>query len=374
MNTDIETYLSNWKPQSVESTRSFPAEMYFDERVYRLEQERIFGRQWLYAGHISEIKEPGSYFTVELAEQPLLIVRDLQGNLRGFFNVCTHRGSPVASGCGQSNHFTCLYHAWTFDLKGELKAAPYMQGAEGFNSQDYGLKTIRVETWGPLIFVNFDLQCEPLVTHLGSLPEQYARYKFSALSKVHSEYYEIDVNWKLYVENSSESYHVAMVHPTLELFRTLNDMELKICQSTYTEYLPFLPHSDAIQYGFKPELSIAGLNDKEMQGSEITLLYPNFAIVLSPTFVMTRMISPCGVSKTRIRFDWMVPDTIEATHEENVAAVVSLYDRTVKEDLEILKRVDVGVRSLYYTPGRLSPVLEIGTHHFQQLVMEQICG
>ncbi|MCU0570842.1 MAG: aromatic ring-hydroxylating dioxygenase subunit alpha [Oculatellaceae cyanobacterium Prado106] len=374
MNTDIETYLSNWQPQSVESTRSFPAEMYFDDRIYRLEQERIFGRQWLYAGHTSQLTEPGSYLTVEIAEQPLLIVRDLQNHLRGFFNVCTHRGGPVASGCGQSSHFTCLYHAWTFGLEGELKAAPYMQGAAGFDHQDYGLRPIRVETWGPLIFVNFDLQCEPLATQLGNLPEQYTRYNLSALKQVHSEHYEIDVNWKLYVENSSESYHVAMVHPALELFRTVNDLELNICQSTYSEYLPFLPHSDSIKYGFEPGLAIAGLNEKEMQGSEITLLYPNFAIVFSPTFVMARMISPCGVSKTQIRFDWMVPDTPEATAAENVAAVVSLYDRTVKEDLEMLKRVHVGVRSLHYTPGRLSPVLEIGTHHFQQLVMEQICS
>lgn len=373
MNVDIETYLSNWKPQSVESAVSFPAEMYFNERVYRLEQERIFGRQWLYVGHASQLSEPGSYFTIELAEQPLLITRDLQGELRGFFNICTHRGGPVAAGCGQASRFTCLYHAWTFDLKGNLKAAPYMQGAEDFEPQNYGLKPILVDTWGPLLFVNFDLEAKPLAAQLGNFPELYSRYNFSSLKWVHSQHYEINVNWKLYVENSSESYHVAMVHPNLELFRTVNDLELRIQQGTYTEYLPFLPNSDALKYGFKPGLFIEGLNEKEMQGSAITLLYPNFAIVLSPTFVMARMISPCGISKTRIRFDWMVPNTPEAIAEDNVAEVVSLYDRTIKEDLEMLKQVHVGVRSLHYTPGRLSPILEIGTHHFQQRVMEQIC-
>ncbi|MBE9178947.1 aromatic ring-hydroxylating dioxygenase subunit alpha [Oculatella sp. LEGE 06141] len=368
--TDIETYLATWKPQPIEQAQSFPAQMYTSETVYRLEQERIFNKAWLYAGHISQLEQPGSYFTLTLAEQPLVIVMDAEGQLRGFFNVCPHRAGPVAIAQGTCTRLTCQYHAWTFDLHGELKAVPHMESAQNFNWSHYALKPIQVDTWGPFIFVNLDPNGEPLAAQLGKLPDLFQRYNFSKLAKVHSEDYYVDVNWKLYVENSSESYHVAMVHPSLDLFRNIHHIELETQHHSYLEYFPFLPNNES--HYLTPGLFITGLNDRELNGSSVALVYPNFVLVVCPNFVLARMIDPQGLSKTHIRFDWLVPDTDAARSPANLTSVVGLYDKVVNEDLQMLATVQQGMRSLSYLPGRLSPLLEVGTHRFQEIIMEYL--
>ncbi len=118
-------FLDTWTPQSLSSeATTFPAEMYTSEEIYRLEQRLIFGETWYYVGHISQLQGAGSYFTVEIAQQPLVILKNQAGELRGFFNVCSHRAAPVAVGSGKSHCLTCLYHAWSFDLEGNLKGIP----------------------------------------------------------------------------------------------------------------------------------------------------------------------------------------------------------------------------------------------------------
>ncbi|HEY9645972.1 MAG TPA: aromatic ring-hydroxylating dioxygenase subunit alpha, partial [Chroococcidiopsis sp.] len=371
--TDIHSYLDCWQPQPIETASSFPAQMYTSEYIYQLEQERVFGKRWLYVGHISQLPEPGSYFTIEMAQQPLLITRNLAGELRGFFNVCPHRAGPIALDSGQCHRFTCLYHAWTFDLNGDLKAVPHMGGAENLNLPDYGLKPIQVDTWGPFIFVNLDPAAEPLAKQLGGLVAQFERFNFSNLVKVKRIDYEVKSNWKLYVENSSESYHVSMVHPTLDLFKTLDRFESDAQQHYYSEYFPFLDSSDEVQHGLTPGLFIEGLNPLEMGGTSVTVVYPNLILVTSPYFVLARMVNPQGLSKTHAQFEWFVPNTELAQTEANIAAVVRIYDEVVREDLVMLDHVQQRVRSLNYTPGRLSPTLEVGVHRFQHALMEYIC-
>jgi len=372
MSFDIEAYLSHWQPQPLEQAYSFPAQMYTSEHIYQLEKEKIFSKRWLYVGHTSQLPDPGSYFTITIADQPLLLLKDLDGQLRGFFNVCPHRAGPVALDAGHCNRLTCLYHAWTFDLKGNLKAMPYMTDAKNLNPNDFGLKAIQVELWDSFIFVNLDPEAPPLATQLGHLPEQFKRYNFSNLTKVHRIDYDIKANWKLYIENSSESYHAAMVHPALELFKTLDRFTFETQSHYYTEYFPFLESSDEIQKGFKPGLYIDSLNDDEMQGTSVTVVYPNMVLVTCPNFVLARMINPQGLSETHARFEWFVPDTAMATSEENVQAVVHLYDSVVREDLVMLDHVQQRVRSHRYEPGRLSPELEAGVHWFQHQVMEYL--
>jgi phenylpropionate dioxygenase-like ring-hydroxylating dioxygenase large terminal subunit len=370
--TDIESYLRNWHPQPVETAHSFPAQMYTSEYVYQLEQERVFSKRWLYVGHLSQLQDPGSYFTITMAEQPLLLVKDLDGQLRGFFNVCPHRAGPVALESGQCHRFTCLYHAWTFDLTGNLKAMPHMADAEALNPAEYGLKPIHVETWGPFIFVNLDPNAAPLADQLGCMGDRFDRFNFSSLTQVKIIHYEANANWKLYIENSSESYHVSMVHPSLDLFKALDRFELEAEQNYYTEYFPFLEDSNENLYGFAPGLSIEGLNEWEMNGTSVTILYPNLILVTSPNFVLARMINPQGLSKTHVRFEWFVPDTDQAKAAANVNAVVQIYDQVVQEDLVMLDHVQQRVRSHRYKPGRLSPELEVGVHRFQQTLMEYL--
>ena len=120
-----ESILRRWQPQALKNeATTFPAEMYTSQEVYQLEKTRVFGKSWYYVGHISQLHGPGSYFTVEIAEQPLVIVQTKTGEMRAFFNVCTHRAGPVALGSGKCQRLTCLYHAWSFNLEGKLRGIP----------------------------------------------------------------------------------------------------------------------------------------------------------------------------------------------------------------------------------------------------------
>lgn len=369
---DVDEYLKDWEPQPIEWAQSLPSQMYTSKKIYRLEQERFFAKAWLYVGHLSQLKGPGSYFTVTVAEQPLLVVQDLEGQLRGFYNVCPHRAGPIATGYGACHRLTCTYHAWTFDLKGELKASPHMGSTQGFKPSDHALRATQIDIWESFIFVNLDPECEPLISQLGELPQRFERYGLSQLANVHSIDYFLDANWKLYVENSAESYHLSSVHPSLELFKNIKEIEVEAYAHYYIETTPLL---SSIKDRFRQSSSnllIQGLNESEMGSSSILIMWPNFILVLSPSFVLARTIDPQGLVNTRVRFEWLVPDTAEARSPNNVASVVELYDKTMREDVEIINRVQVGVRSLNYVPGSLSTLLEIGTHQFQQSLMEHI--
>lgn len=206
--------LQSWRSRSLTNEAvTLPAEMYYSPEIYRLEQQQVFGKYWYYVGHISQLDGPGSYFTVEIAEQPLVILQNKAGELRAFYNICSHRAGPIAVDSGKCQRLTCVYHAWSFDLEGKLRGMPDMENAVDFDLEDHALKAVKVDTWGPFIFVNLDPNSESLLTQLGELPELFKRYRLSEWKRAHSIDYWTDTNWKLYVENNTESYHEPSVHP-----------------------------------------------------------------------------------------------------------------------------------------------------------------
>jgi choline monooxygenase len=172
--------LKTWRTRSLSTEAvTLPAAVYFSPEIYRLEQQKVFGKYWYYVGHLSQLGEPGSYLTVEIAEQPLVILRNKTGELRGFYNICPHRAGPLVLGEGQCHKLTCLYHAWSFDLEGNLRGVPDMEAAENFDMAAHGLKALQVDTWGAFVFVNLDPHAPPLATQLGELPGLFHRYRLS---------------------------------------------------------------------------------------------------------------------------------------------------------------------------------------------------
>ncbi|MGA8763548.1 MAG: Rieske (2Fe-2S) protein, partial [Candidatus Sulfotelmatobacter sp.] len=150
---------------------TLPAELYFDAAVFAAEKETIFSRTWQVVGHRNQVANAGDYFTTELVGEPLLIVRDADGKLRGFYNVCRHRAGPPAEGCGSRKLFRCGYHGWTYGLDGALISATEIDGVEGFRSEDFSLVPVRTEEWFNLIFVNLNSDAPPLRETLGELPK-----------------------------------------------------------------------------------------------------------------------------------------------------------------------------------------------------------
>src|SRR5215203_7051775 len=150
--------------------RTIPFDWYSDPAVLRLERERIFQRAWQYAGRADQVAEPGAFFTCDLGGVPLVVVRDDEGALRAFLNVCRHRGSLVCEGEGRRSTLQCPYHAWTYGLDGSLRAAP-RSDREDVDLSDVSLEPVRLEGWGPFRFVNLDGEAPALAEVLGDVPE-----------------------------------------------------------------------------------------------------------------------------------------------------------------------------------------------------------
>ncbi len=360
-----------WQPRSLQQEAvTLPAEMYSSPEIYRREQEQIFGKYWYYVGHTSQLDGLGSYFTVEVAEQPLVILRDRQHQLRAFFNVCPHRAGPVAIGSGTCNRLTCLYHAWSFDLEGNLRGIPDMEAAENFDLTAHALKPVQIDTWGPFIFVNLNPNCESLQTQLGELPELFKRYQFSNWARVHSVDYWADINWKLYVENNAENYHEPSVHPSLAKY--YHRIKAAARHYYYLQFSPIDLDDDQDLTRNDPKLFAPGLSQDEMEWASIMSFFPNFAWILTPACAIIYLIDPQGVQKTRVRWDWLVPNTEAAMSPENLNPLIAYFDNIQQEDLTLLPEVQKRIRSMGYVQGRLSPTREVGTHLFQELIMQAI--
>jgi len=212
----LEDDLSRWFAGSADDDPcgALPPAAYTSPDMLALERERVFGRGWIVVAHSSELKQAGDYRTFDLAGHPVLIVRDREGELRAYSNVCPHRSALIAEGCGNRTVFQCPYHAWTYDLTGKLVGAPHMDKAA---VKDVRLKDLRCETWQGFVFVNLDDRAAPLAEGLAALTPRAEPYRMEELEVVAHEVLDVACNWKVLIENFCESYHVFCVHKkTLE--------------------------------------------------------------------------------------------------------------------------------------------------------------
>jgi choline monooxygenase len=186
--------------------KTLPYAWYRDPEILERERERIFRGTWQYVGHLGEVPEPGTYFTTRAGSTPIVVTRARDGELRGFLNVCRHRGFPVAAGPGRRESIQCPYHAWTYGLDGALRAAPRSEEEPDFPAHELGLCAVSVDTWGPFVFTNTARECEPLSEALGSMPAQVAELGLDVSSLVHHVRWEAELaaNWKIVCENFLE--------------------------------------------------------------------------------------------------------------------------------------------------------------------------
>jgi phenylpropionate dioxygenase-like ring-hydroxylating dioxygenase large terminal subunit len=194
-----------------------PWSWYSDPAILAREHRRIFRRAWQYAGHLGELPGPGSYFASETGPVPIVITLDGEGTLRGFVNVCRHRGAVIATDARRRGTLQCPYHAWTYGLDGCLRAAPRSEADPAFDAGGLALMPVSVGTWGPFVFANPDLGALPLEEALGDLPKVVAAHglDIEALRINRRVRYEIRANWKIALENYLECYHCPVNHPGL---------------------------------------------------------------------------------------------------------------------------------------------------------------
>lgn len=197
----------------------------------------------------------------------------------------------------------------------------------------------------------------------------FKRYRFIEWARVHSVDYYTDTNWKLYVENNVESYHEFSVHKSIAKYYKATSAEAR--HYYYLQYAP-LPHDDEVDSLMKQGRCFEGLGEVELHGKSTMSFFPNFAWIIRPWIAIIYLIDPQGVSRTRVRWDWLVPNTDVAKSQENVEPLIEFFDNIQQEDLRLLPDIQKRIQSLGYRPGRLSPTREMGTHLFQELIMRSL--
>ena len=336
---------------------------YASEAVYAEERERIWFGGWICIGRVEEIPTPGDYLVRDLAGESIIVTRNRDGAIRGFYNVCAHRGTRLLDGtetgaCGHVGKvIKCPYHAWSYDLDGRLVGTPNVDEDEGFERGDHPLHAIGAEAYAGFLFVNLADPADrpPLFDSLAAGTESitnFERYRMDELRVGVRIVYEVAANWKIVVENFNECLHCPTIHPELvqvvPLYRfgEVWDEEArddgnwmiegatsftKTGHSTLPKFPDLLPDDYRMYYG--------------------TYQFPNLMLNLHPDAGMAYIALPKGPAHTTVVSEYLFrPETITAA-DFAPEPVVELWDLISKQDWAVCERAQTGVSSRAYRTG-----------------------
>jgi len=331
---------------------TLPSRYYFDPTVLDDENRKLFARTWQLAGPLEQVRDAGQYFTTKIANEPVLIVRGNDGVLRAMSNVCRHRAGPVAKGEGKRPVLQCGYHGWTYSLDGRLAVTPEFEDVQGFDRASCMLPQFRAEVWNELVFVNLDPGAESLTEFLGEMLADMPRHDYTGFRLAHRKAWEVGCNWKVYVDNYLEGYHIPIVHPGL--FREID----------YPNYRTETKKSYSIQFAptRRPERIRTAGGDDEVR---YFWIFPNLMLNVYPDNFSTNLIVPMGQGRTLTLFDWYFKDPEAA--KQQIEETVAFSDEIQIEDIGICETVQQGLASTTYESGRYSVRRENGVHHFHGL-------
>ena len=343
-----------------------PVRAYTDETVAGWEARRIFLDGWVCVGHVSALAERGAYLTAELAGESLLFVGD-----RGFYNVCRHRGARlVTEREGTVRRLQCPYHAWSYGFDGTLKNAPHTDQLADFDPACNGLRDVRTDTIGGLLFVNVSGAAPPLADHVGALAEHLHAYRTPELRRAARIDYDVAANWKAIVENYSECLHCPGVHPELNrLSHYLSGEDFQgpgaWCGGSMT-LTNEAASTMARNGGAATRPAIEGVDPRAVLYFAI---FPNCLVSLHPDYVMLHTLWPRGAGRTEVVCEWFFePDTM-AQPGFDPSDAVDFWDQVNREDWHVCELTQLGLGSAGYTPGRYTQV-EGTVHDFDRMVAE----
>jgi len=341
---------------------SLPAHYYVDPVIFEKEKAKIFSRSWQVVGHCSQVEKPGDYFTTECNGEPLLLVRGAGGELRAFYNVCRHRAGPAAEGCGSRKLFRCGYHGWTYDLDGLLISAPEFENVQAFDRACFALVSVRAEEWFNLVFVNLDPGAEPLLHRLGDLPKQAGRFGFREMKLLERRTYDMKCNWKTYVDNYLEGYHLPSVHPGLNRELDYNAYTVETYPRHVRQFSPIrgAQPGDATPRRYREA--------PEHLTTDYFWIFPNWMLNCYPDNVSLNLVLPLGPERSLAIFEWYLPEKDLASKAATDS--VTFSDQIQIEDMAICETVQRNLHSRSYARGRYSVKQEKGVHAFHCIYAE----
>ena len=354
----------NFEPNLARAA-TIPASWYTDPARLELERKTVFSRTWQFAGSLDALQSPDSYTTVEVCGFPLVLTRDSQGTIRAFYNVCRHRAGVVANGSAQRKTLQCQYHGWVYGLDGCLKNTPEFEGVDNFDKNEYGLVPVRVETWGGLVFVNISGSAPPLIEYLGHIVEETRGLELGAGRLIERREYFVYANWKIYVDNYLEGYHLPIAHP--ELYREIDYDQYRVDTFLYhsSQHAPIRP-----TIGDNAANRVYGSAGNTNRPAFFYWIFPNFMLNLYPDNIQLNVVSPLAYDKTRIVFEWYARDSDKTDVANAIRNSIDFSERVQQEDTQLCEDVWRNLQTGVYTQGRYSVKRENGVHHFHGLLAE----
>jgi choline monooxygenase len=337
---------------ATEPVLSLPAEWYWDPAVYEQERKAIFARTWQFVGQAAEFARPGDFRAFQVAGFRLFVIRDREGVLRAFHNLCPHRAAPILSdGDGRCDVLRCRYHGWTFATDGRLVATPNFGEAAWFDKKEHGLVPVRVDSFRGLVFVCLDEKAPPLLDFLGDLPALLEPYPIETFGKLDQAEFAMAANWKTYTDNFVEGYHIPGIHAGLNAAIDMSRFETTHQRGVVIMTAPQKGHS--------------------IYGGLWLWIWPNMTLSVYPDGMNTSRIIPIDETRTELRYEFYFADRSPALLEKH-RATIETNCGIVREDFGICEEVQQNLKSGIYRAGPLSPRHEDGVHYFQQLVRESL--
>ncbi|QFT94437.1 Biphenyl dioxygenase subunit alpha [Roseovarius sp. THAF9] len=354
-----------------EQARAMPPEVYKTDAFLQAEIDHIFRKEWYCVGRADALAKSGDYVTCDLADQPIIVLRDREGDLKAFSNVCRHRMSTLLHGRGHTKSIVCPYHAWTYNLDGSLRGAPAMSGNAGFCKSDYSLPRIRCEVWLGWVFITLNPEAEPVAARLAELEHMIAGYDMNNYTETFFEEHVWDTNWKVLAENFMESYHLPVCHAGT--IGGLSKLEEMVCPPGYAAF-----NYHTILKDDSLRIAMAHPSNTRLEGDErrmtyLIAIYPSLMITLTPGYFWYLSLHPQGPSRVRIRFGGGMSNDYagDAEAEQNLADLKALLDDVNIEDRGCTEKVYRGLCADGAEPGHLSH-LERPNFDFAQYLMSRI--
>ncbi len=357
--------------QPLEQANHLPPWCYTSDAFYEREVRRIFMKEWNFMGRADHLGAPGDYTALDFAGIPLIILRDSEGGLRAFANNCPHRGACLLAGEGRVKRIGCPYHGWSFSLEGELVAAPGMDGIDGFEMGDHGLKPIRLETWQGFVFINFDAGAPGLMDYLGDLTDEIGSYNFADMTCTRRVEFDLDCNWKLYIENAMEDYHTAVVHRASIKKQVARYVDTK---GQWEAAHVASPHSLAVLSDAPKSFPhIPSLEGATRDGTYFVMLYPSTMWGCAQDCMWWLELRPQGAARTKLIVGSCFPNStiVRDDFEEVAAHYYHRWDKSIPEDNDIAEIQQHGLSSPLSETGRVSR-MELLVHRIANWTLDRV--
>jgi Rieske 2Fe-2S family protein len=347
---------------------TLPSSWYTSERIFALEKERIFCRDWICVAREQELAECGAWRVLDVLGESLLLLRTPRGELRSFYNVCRHRGTRLCRDAADparaqlpggiaAGRITCPYHQWTYDFDGHLLAAPHLSAMPGFDKAQFDLYPAAVECWGGFVFLNLSpATAAPLAAHLAGIPERLQRYPLAQLRVGHTIRYSVAANWKVLCENYNECYHCAGVHPELcavvPAFRERGGANLD-----WGRGIPHRPGAYTFTTsGTTRRRAFPTLNDDERVRHKGELAYPNLFLSLACDHVAAFVLQPRNAARTDIVCHFLFEPHEMEKSDFDPRDASEFWDLVNRQDWAICEAVQQGIGARVHQRGYYAPM------------------